>query len=387
MQFLLSFLLLLGIVNGDYYGESSYVAELEAHRIVAGTAVSQSRFNSVFPFLAQPGGCTATLIASRWVLSAAHCGSPSSIRFSSTNRGSGGFSVSVSAVHRHPNWNSNRAAANDVMLVRLSQSVTNIPFARVAGVNTGTVSVAAGLEATVVGWGQRGEELSPPSSLHEARVLLISPQRTNMISIQGHRSGSVRTGVCYGDSGGPLLLNGVQVGTVNGGPAPCENGLANYANVQWSSNRDWLRNTMNSNREVEMEFEAIEDDALFAKSLECMAQFEKESLWDHIDHLEATWRAAHVDMVKAAVAQSSNEDLQNNVWLVTEVVMSEWSQMGLTELLYADCTSCADVTRVMSNFVAHFSSEMTRLEISSHAFPYVMEFLQDLHVARSSVCM
>jgi hypothetical protein len=209
-----------------------------------------------------------------------------------------------------------------------------------------------------------------------------------MISIRGFRSGDIRTGVCYGDSGGPLLVNGVQIGTVQGGPAPCENGLANYANVQWSSNRDWILSTMNNNREVEMEFQE-EDDVLFSDSPKgCLSSFEKESLSDFTNNLEDDMQLAHATMVSMAIDQPDNESLQQNVWIISELLMTEWSNMGLSDFLQPGCTSCADVYRAMTAAKHEFLLEISRLGIDWQTeFPMLVFFVEDLELAIQSVCM
>jgi trypsin len=57
-------------------------------------------------------------------------------------------------------------------------------------------------------------------------------------------SGALGLSGCNGDSGGPLTVDGVQVGVVSFGPTQCGNGLPGvYARVAAASVRNFISST------------------------------------------------------------------------------------------------------------------------------------------------
>jgi len=167
-----------------------------------------------WPWQISLGGCGATIISPEWVLSAAHCGSPSTAIAGLHNRSQTGSAQSRAIVEnkKHPSYNSPAQYANDVMLLRVDP-----PFDFGPGVGAACLpptTVAAGTDCWITGWGTLSSGGSSPSILQEAMVDIKTNEECNsaysggitddMICANGNNNGGT-TDACQGDSGGPLV--------------------------------------------------------------------------------------------------------------------------------------------------------------------------------------
>jgi trypsin len=161
--------------------------------------------------------CGASLIDSRWVLTAAHCvvdkntgqkiqSSRITALVGTSDLASGGERMSIRRIIIHPNYN-NTTLDSDIALIELNYNV---------GVVTIPVSkddIPQGILATVVGWGAlREDESLFPYELYEVDVPIVS--RASCINLHGSEftSNMICAGydagvkdTCKGDSGGPLM--------------------------------------------------------------------------------------------------------------------------------------------------------------------------------------
>ncbi|MEU2655658.1 trypsin-like serine protease [Streptomyces sp. NPDC007325] len=150
--------------------------------------------------------CSATIIAPTWILTAKHCvtGGGLSFRIGSLDQHSGGTVANGVQTHTH---------GSDLALVRLDRSVT-ATYARLG--QPGSVSV--GQSVQVYGWGatsQCGSEATCQSRyLKVANVTVTGGCRDayNGSAICARRGNGITAG---GDSGGPMMANGVQVGVAS----------------------------------------------------------------------------------------------------------------------------------------------------------------------------
>lgn len=229
-------------------------------RVVGGSKVTSNKFPWMAAIITRNTNaldgqfCGGSLIADKWILTAAHCienekaDAVSVLLGQPGLEGSGGETINVARIIEHPDYQ--RQGYPDIALLELSSSSNANPILLPTRENP----VAAANElATVIGWGQVSETGSYSSQLLETTLPIVAHQQCltaykgfeNIIEdamiCAGTPSGDKDS--CYGDSGGPLFVSSgqsyVQAGVVSFGK---ECGLANvpgvYARV--SSYHDWI---------------------------------------------------------------------------------------------------------------------------------------------------
>jgi trypsin len=199
-----------------------------ADAVVGGKDAPAGKFTSVAEVGLGFGlfGCTGTLIAPEWVLTAGHCGSvtgasgavstpaawpPQSIDVTIGSLRSGdGEEVAVEQVIVSPEYLGIFENRHDIALLKLAEPATKTPTPIVAPGDRAAWEV--GDLTTIAGWGVTEEDGDAPDVLQEARVPITSDAYAaeaysdydpETMLPAGFPQGGVDT--CQGDSGGPLF--------------------------------------------------------------------------------------------------------------------------------------------------------------------------------------
>ena len=237
------------VVGGDdaTEGEYPYVAYIEIDKLF---------------------GCTGTLVAPTWVVTAGHCSSITGVaaatpigqpgqlidvRLNSIRAHQGeGQLAAVKRVVVNPNYVFTNDSSYDVALLELAQPV-DLPTVKVAG--KGEESLwSPGTMATIAGFGVTESGGDTPEVLQEAQVPIVDDAVAaeaydsfeNQTQIgAGFPQGGVDT--CQGDSGGPLMVPGPGgafrlVGDTSYGNGCAEPGYPGiYGRVADTTLREWIR--------------------------------------------------------------------------------------------------------------------------------------------------
>jgi secreted trypsin-like serine protease len=165
--------------------------------------------------------CSGTIISASYVLTATHCISGTmSVRVGSVNRGSGGVTSSVTST----------STRYDLALMKLATPITTT-YMSLSGSYP-----PVGSTNSIYGWGRTCYSGCAASSVLKTATVQVTS--TNQTDNAGGRAilSSMITGAAWsGDSGGPELYNGVQVGV-----ASLADGQSQQIYGSVAYNRSWI---------------------------------------------------------------------------------------------------------------------------------------------------
>lgn len=232
-------------------------------KIVGGEPVTDKEEASYMVSLS--GSCGASIINSKWLLTAAHCvGYYSNAKMAVLNLKEEGLNIKIKQSIKHPNYDG-WTNTNDFALVELAEEIDlakyNLKPVKLADEQFDADGYQApGMDATVYGWGNIKEgQSNSQRQLNKVVVPIVSHEVANaqdayrgqldetMIAA-GYATGGKDS--CQGDSGGPMVIfdhqnEPVQVGVVSWGEGCARaNKYGVYAKV--STGFQWIMQTITS---------------------------------------------------------------------------------------------------------------------------------------------
>ncbi|KAM3877801.1 elastase-1-like [Diretmus argenteus] len=214
---------LAAVVLAELEPQPRYLEDAVQERVVGGEVAKPNSWPWQISLQFKSGSryhhtCGGTLIKRGWVMTAAHCVDRSRTwrvvlgeHDLNSNSGTEQF-VSVSRVHIHPKWNSNRVIAGwDIALLRLSTEATLNSNVQLGSLPPSGQILPHNNPCYITGWGRTSTGGSLSAQLKQAYLPLVDHKTCTSPSWWGSSikttmvcgGGAAESG-CNGDSGGPL---------------------------------------------------------------------------------------------------------------------------------------------------------------------------------------
>lgn len=222
-------------------------------RIINGTNVKPGQY----PFMVSlqyrsRHNCGATIVNSCYVLTAAHCVKTVPVQDLSVLAGtitlsSGGNKIAVEKTIVHEEYNPGDMYRNDIAVVKLVRSLTFDENIKPISLPEHMKPIVEDLPATLIGWGYNYTGGETMDILQEVQLNVYSDEECRSLHAHKIHDSNVCAGVpnggkgqCTNDSGGPLIVNGTQVGIVSWSLKPCAEGPKPGVFTEVSYYADWI---------------------------------------------------------------------------------------------------------------------------------------------------
>ena len=196
-------------------GACAPTPELETAEVVNGELTFDHPAVGMFAAPNEFGWCTGTLIGCDTVLTAAHCVTDEDLELGAQFFLPHAGVFEISSVAHHQDYD-DEASVADIAVIRLATPVHGI-----SPVQLGQLTPSVGTPGILVGYGVTGVDLFDSGLKRQGSVTVdtcpaedavgnpLDPASNVCWSYDGSESNS-----CYGDSGGPLLIDGAVTGVV-----------------------------------------------------------------------------------------------------------------------------------------------------------------------------